>query len=199
MSNPFQKIKTIGVEYLLRLRLFRTNARLYLLTVLVTGVSMGVYRLLFNFYVLSLNYDEALLGQLITTNQFTALLLALPMGFMVDKVGRKYALITRSVLLAVAVGSIAIWPSVGMFYAMNFVFGIVQSISSVAMAPFLMENSGEEERTYLFSFSSGLQMGSVFVGNWLGGYLPTWFGMESRYLSQRPSYLRRKHINQNFT
>jgi len=55
-------------------------------------------------------------------------------------------------------------------------FGIVQSISSVATAPFLMENSGEEERTYLFSFTSGLQMGSVFVGNWLGGYLPTWIG-----------------------
>jgi predicted MFS family arabinose efflux permease len=39
-----------------------------------------------------------------------------------------------------------------------------------------MENSGEEERTYLFSFGHGLQMLSAFVGNWLGGYLPGWFG-----------------------
>jgi len=38
----------------------------------------------------------------------------------------------------------------------------------------LMENSGEEERTYLFSMSSGLRMGSVFVGSWLGGYMPSW-------------------------
>jgi len=63
-----------------------------------------------------------------------------------------------------------------MFFAMNIVFGFVQSISSVAQAPFLMENSGEEERTYLFSFSSGIRMGSVFVGNWLGGFLPSWIG-----------------------
>jgi MFS family permease len=42
------------------------------------------------------------------------------------------------------------------------------------MAPFLMENSGERERTYLFSFSSGLQMAMASVGNWIGGYLPTW-------------------------
>lgn len=57
---------------------------------------------------------------------------------------------------------------------MNAVFGIVQCISAVAQAPFLMENSGEEERTYLFSMSSGICMGSVFVGSWLGGYLPSW-------------------------
>jgi MFS family permease len=42
------------------------------------------------------------------------------------------------------------------------------------MSPFLMENSGEEERTYLFSFSSGLMMVSASIGNCLGGYLPTW-------------------------
>jgi hypothetical protein len=37
-----------------------------------------------------------------------------------------------------------------------------------------MENSGEQERTYLFSLSSGFRMGSVFVGSWLGGYMPSW-------------------------
>jgi len=45
------------------------------------------------------------------------------------------------------------------------------------MAPFLMENSGEEERTYLFSFSSGLQMAMASMGAWIGGYLPTWIGL----------------------
>ena len=63
-----------------------------------------------------------------------------------------------------------------MFYLMNAVFGLSQSIGSVAMGPFLMENSGEEERTYLFSFTAGLRMASVFVGNWLGGLMPTWYG-----------------------
>ncbi len=162
--------------YVNRVRLFHPNARLYLLSVLITGATMGVYRLLFNFYVLSLGYDEALLGQLITTNQFSALLLALPMGYAVDRFGRKRALILRSVLLAISVAGVAALPSVAVFYGMNVLFGFAQSLSSVATAPFLMENSGETERTYLFSFASGLQMGSVFVGNWLGGYLPSWVG-----------------------
>jgi len=83
-------------------------------------------------------------------------------------------LLLRSAILSIAVISLALWPSVINFFAMNALFGIAQSLSAVAMAPFLMENSGEEERTYLFSFGQGLQMGSVFIGNWLGGYLPTW-------------------------
>lgn len=161
-------------EYAKRVQLFQPNARLYLISVVMAGVAMGVYQLLFNFYVLSLGYDEALLGNLISTHQFTALALALPMGFLVDRIGRKSVLMARSILLGMAVASMALWPSVPMFYAMNGVFGIVQCIMAVAQAPFLMENSGDEERTYLFSLSSGLRMGSVFVGSWLGGYIPTW-------------------------
>jgi MFS family permease len=171
-----KKIKTTVCEYLGRLRMFQPNARLYLMTVLVTGIAMGVYRLIFNFYVLSLGYDEALLGKLITTNQFTALLLALPMGFLVDRFGRKNGLMVRSLLLAASVAGTALWPEIWVLYLMNIFFGVVQSLSSVVMSPFLMENSGEEERTYLFSFSSGLMMVSASIGNWLGGYLPTWMG-----------------------
>lgn len=160
--------------YVQRVRAFQPNARLYLLSVLATGATMGVFRLLFNFYVLSLGYDEALLGNLITTGNTTALIAALPMGYLVDYIGRKPALLIRSAILSVAVITQALWPSVSIFYTMNALFGIAQSLSAVAMAPFLMENSGEDERTYLFSFGQGLQMGSVFIGNWLGGYLPTW-------------------------
>ena len=36
------------------------------------------------------------------------------------------------------------------------------------MGPFLMENSGEEERTYLFSFGAGMQM-ALFCGQLVGG------------------------------
>jgi predicted MFS family arabinose efflux permease len=42
------------------------------------------------------------------------------------------------------------------------------------MSPFLLENSGVEERTYLFSLGSGVQMTASFVGNSIGGNLPSW-------------------------
>jgi MFS family permease len=161
-------------EYLDRVRAFKPNARFYLLSALLTGMTMGVFRLLFNFFVLSLGFDEALIGKLISTSSFTALILALPMGYLVNIFGRKQALIARSLILGASVVVISVWPTVVVFFLMNAMFGVSQSLSSVAMGPFLMENSDEKERTYLFSFSSGIRMASVFVGNWVGGYLPAW-------------------------
>jgi MFS family permease len=160
--------------YLTRVRAFRRNARLYLLNVMILGAAMGVYRLLFNFFVLSLGYDEALLGNLITTSSLAALLAALPMGYLADQLGRKHSLLLSGALVGLSIGVMVLFPGQSVFYAMNILSGVAQSLAAVTNAPFLMENSGEEERTYLFSFSSGLQMAMASVGNWIGGYLPTW-------------------------
>lgn len=157
-------------------RTFSRNARLYLLNVVIVGAAMGVFRLLFNFYVLSLGYDQALLGRLITISSLTALLAALPMGYLADLLGRKRALLLSGSLMSASIMAIVLWPTEGNLYGMNIISGIGQSLGAVTMAPFLMENSGDEERTYLFSFSSGLQMAMASAGNWVGGYLPTWIG-----------------------
>lgn len=164
------------LEYGSRVRAFRPNARLYLFNVIIAGAAMGVFRLLFNFYVLSLGFDEALLGRLVTTNNLTSLLVALPAGYLADQLGRKASLLIAGLLTSIAIAGMVLWPSIGVFYFTNVLFGLAQSLAAVTMAPFLMENSGEQERTYLFSFSLGLQMASGSLGNWIGGYLPTWIG-----------------------
>lgn len=162
--------------YIRRVGAFSRNARLYLVSAVLTGAAMGVYRLLFNFYVLSLGYDENLLGQLITVTSVTALLMAVPMGYLADRMGRKTALLFGGLGVSAAIGGMLLLPTVAVFYLMNALMGLAQSLSMVTMSPFLLENSGEEERTYLFSLGSGLQMAAAFVGNSIGGYLPTWIG-----------------------
>ena len=163
-------------DYASKLRAFSPNARLYLVSVVITGAAMGVFRLLFNFYVLSLGFDEAMLGTLITVSNMTALLAALPMGYLADILGRKRSLVISGLLLSTSIVGMVLWPNQQVFYAMNIVSGLAQSLAAVTSAPFMMENSGASERTYLFSFSMGLQMAMASVGNWIGGYLPTWIG-----------------------
>ncbi len=155
---------------------FQANARLYLVAQVLSGAATGVYRLLFNFYVLSLGYDETLLGILVTTNSLTALLVALPMGYLADIIGRKASLILGSVIHSLALLSVVLFPQAWVLVAANVLSGAAQGLMGATGGPFLMENSSEKERTYLFSFAQGIQMLSVFVGNWLGGYLPTWMG-----------------------
>lgn len=162
--------------YYHRVKAFSPNARKYLVSMVLFGAAMGVYRLLFNFYVLSLGYDEAILGNLITASSITSLVAALPMGYLADLLGRKNSLIIGSLIVALSVLMMVLFPSIPMFIMMNIFMGAAQSLSAVTMGPFLMENSGDEERTYLFSFSSGLRMTAASIGEWVGGYMPTWFG-----------------------
>jgi len=99
------------------------------------------------------------------------------MGYLADLLGRKTSFLISGALTSFSILAIVLWPSEEMLYTMNVVSGLGQSLGAVTMAPFMMENSGDKERTYLFSFSSGLQMAMASMGSWLGGYLPTWIGM----------------------
>jgi len=162
--------------YWTRVRQFSPNARLYLLSAILTGAALGVYRLLFNFFVLSLGLDEGVAGQLTSITSTTALVLALPMGYLADLLGRKKSLILGGILTSAAIAGMVFWPEKGMLYLMGVVFGAAQGLSAVTMAPFLLENSGEQERTYLFSLSSGAQMTASFLGNSVGGHMPSWIG-----------------------
>lgn len=176
-----ERLLRISRRYAERVNAFQTNARLYLLSAVITGGAMGVFRLLFNFYVLSLGYDESLLGTLISVSSFTGLLAALPMGYLSDMLGRKRSLLLGSGLAAASIGGMLLWPVAPVFIAMNILSGIGQSLAAVTTSPFLVENSGEEERTYLFSLSQGLQTAAGFFGNWIGGWLPTWVALNLGY------------------
>jgi MFS family permease len=163
-------------SYVYKVRLFQANARLYLVSSALTGLGYGVFRLLFNFYILSQGYSEGFLGTLITVSSLVALLGALPAGFVSDWLGRKPAFLLSGGLSVVATLGVVVWRHPVGFVTMNVIAGLAQSLMGVTGGPFMAENSGEEERSYLFSFSFGAQTVAGFVGNWLGGTLPTWLG-----------------------
>ncbi len=177
-TNPISRRVLNGLRnYAGNVRAFSRNASLYLLSTIISSSAFGVFRLLFNFYVLSLGYDEALVGNLVATSSMTALIAAIPMGYLADVLGRKVSLIGGGLITVIAISGMLLFPSPTMFIFMNVLMGLGQSISGVTMGPFLMENSGERERTYLFSFSSGISMAASSVGNWIGGLLPTWLAV----------------------
>jgi len=79
--------------YWARMAAFSPNAWKYLIGVMIYGAAMGVYQLLFNFYALSLGYNEAVLGNMVTARSATSLIVALPMGYIANKIGHKNAFI----------------------------------------------------------------------------------------------------------
>ena len=175
MRNVFRSslVRVIS-EYASRVNAFSPNARLYLISAIIFGAAMGADRLLFNFYVLSLGFNEAQLGNMITAYNLSALIGALPMGYLADLLGRKRSFLVSYTLESISIIGVVFWRTELAFLMFNILAGIAFCFAAVTMSPFLMENSTEHERTYLFSFGMGIQMAMSSVGNWLGGYLPTW-------------------------
>jgi len=186
LSHFSRRVSKGLAAYAANLAAFSANARLYLVNAVIFGAALGVFRLLFNFYVLSLGYDETLVGNLTTASSLTALIAALPMGYLADLIGRKRSLVLGGSSIVTAILVMVIFPNAGVFIAMNVLIGLGQSISGVTMGPFLMENSSEQERVYLFSFSSGLSTASSFIGNWVGGRMPTWLGSAQTFPQPPP-------------
>lgn len=175
--SPKEKNSSVLATYLSRIRAFSKNARLYLISEAIYGTATGIFQLLFNFYALSLGYNEAVLGNMVAARSMTSLIMAIPCGFLTDRIGRRNSIVISIAGFSASVALMLLYPSSMMFLAMNIVQGLAQSLAGVAMGPFLMENSEDTERTYLFSLSSGLRMTAVSVGQWIGGYLPTWFAL----------------------
>jgi len=165
------------VRYVRRVRGFSSNARLYLLSTVITGLSYSIYMLIFNLYIDSSGYPRTFLGELQSMPHLIGLLAAIPSGVVVDHIGRKRALLLGSGGWTAAAAGIVLAPGPNWLRFSMITFGVSQSLWWVAAAPFMMENSTDEERDALFSANFGLQTLVGFFGTLVGGYLPTLFGI----------------------
>jgi MFS family permease len=163
-------------RYWHQLSSFSPNARFYLLSTVITGLSFSIYMLIFNLYIVSQGYSRAFLGELQSLPNLIALVGALPAGVLVDHIGRKRALLLANAGRTIAALGIVLAPGPGMLRMSMIAFGLSNSLWMVSGAPFMMENSEEEERNALFSANFGLQTLVGFFGTLVGGFLPTFFG-----------------------
>ena len=176
-------------RYLRQLRSFSSNARLYLVATIITGLSFSIYMLIFNLYIDASGYSRSFLGELQSMPHLISLFGALPAGVLVDRIGRKRALVLASVGWTLAYVGIVVAPGQWLLRLSMITFGLSQSLRMVTVAPFMMENSTEEERDTLFSASFGLQTLVGFAGTFVGGYLPTVFGnVMSVDIESAPAY-----------
>ena len=166
---------TVG-RFWQRLTSFSPNARYYLLSTVVTALSYSIHWLIFNLYIDTSGYSRQFLGELQSMPFLVSMIGTLPITVVVDRIGRKQALIISTLVRLVAgVGIVVASGPWGLRLSM-IAIGLASTLWMVSAAPFMMENSAEDERDGLFSASYGLQTLVGFVGTLVGGYLPTVFG-----------------------
>ena len=177
------------VEYIQRFGRFQRNARLYLVSNALSGVTAGIFLVLYNLYLVSLGYGPAFIGVELFVLTVGAGLAIFPAGICVDRFSGKSILIWSSVLIGGAgVGQILFRQPLSLLIS-AFIAGIGLAFILVVNAPFLTRNSAPEERPYLFSFNIVLGLVTTVLGKVIGGGLPIWLRSASVLMAPLPPWL----------
>lgn len=179
ISRPYQKI-----TYWQAVKRFNTNAKLYLIYSTMSGINSAIFLVAFAFYLEEIFADGAnLLGTRVGTFAFIGLALSaqalahgansIPSGFIGDKYGRKRSFIAASVVSVLAGALVLGIRDPLLLLVLAIVVGVGEAFHGVVGAPFMMENSREEERMHLFSLAAALSVISAVIGASLGGLLPS--------------------------
>ena len=162
-------------EYAQQFKRFQRNARLYLISNALSGVTAGILLVLYNLYLVSLGYHTDFVGAVLFAGTIGAGLAIFPAGVCVDRFSGKVVLIGSSALIGLAgAGQILFRQPLPLFIS-AFVAGVGIAFLLVVNAPFLTVNSTPEERPHLFSMNISLGLVTLVLGEVLGGALPVWF------------------------
>jgi len=162
-------------EYTQQFKRFQRNARLYLISNALSGVTTGILLVLYNLYLVSLGYHTDFVGAVLFAGTIGAGLAIFPAGVCVDRFSGKAVLIGSSALIGVAGAGQILFRQPLPLLISAFVAGVGIAFLLVVNAPFLTINSTPEERPHLFSMNISLGLVTLVLGEVLGGALPAWF------------------------
>ncbi len=163
------------IEYIREFGRFQRNARLYLLSNVLSGVTTGILLLLYNLYLASLGYKTDFIGLVLFIGTLGAGLAIFPAGYCIDRYSSKLILIWSNVAIGVAGAGQILFRQPLPLLVTSFIVGVAAAFQLVVNAPYLAHNSTELERPHLFSFNIVVSLGTMVLGEVLGGTLPLWF------------------------
>jgi MFS family permease len=176
------------IEYARQFGRFQRNARLYLISNALSGVSVGILLVLYNLYLVALGYGTNFIGVLLLAGTLGAGLAIFPAGWCVDRFGGKAILIWSSLLIGVAGVGLFLFRQPVPLLISSFITGIGGAFLLVVNAPFLTANSTPGERSHLFSLNIVLTLVTIVLGKVIGGVLPIWFRGSSWLMATLPPW-----------
>ncbi len=168
LSRWFQGLRNY-VGYFNR---FNQNVRLLMLTSCLSGIGYGIFSVDFNLYILSLGFNPADLGRVLSMGPFAQILSAIPIGFVAEKMGYRRIYVAIFAIIGLMQFTQAAVVQLPWIAGAAFISGLAASGGFVVKLPFLNANTSDAERTHAFSMDSLLQGVFTALGALIAGYLP---------------------------
>jgi len=169
---------------------FERDARIFLVTTLVFGVTLSLWWVDFNLYLTALGFDPAFIGISGTVGSAAGVLAAFPASMLSDRLGRRLVLALGTAGTAVAVAGLLVATSPVAILLLAAAMGAASQAYFVVQSPFLMERSRPEHRSELFSLQFAISNITNVGAALLGGAIAAVIGSTAGARSGDPAVYR---------
>ena len=140
------------------------------MTNISTQIAMGIFMIIYNFYIRELGYSEQVNGNIIAMTALASAIILVPAGIISDKLGRKKIMGIGIVITTIMLFSRSLLELESLLVGSAFLMGISMAFIQVSAIPWLAENSTQAQRVHLFSFHFAIMMAANVIGNLTGGF-----------------------------
>lgn len=182
--GSYDKLKFVNVDKILGGNSmnwkFPRRIWLFLAASFSFGLGQAFTMLFLNFYLIALGLDVSLQGLVNAMPAFISALMSIPAVLVTRRFGEVKTLKLGIGLGFLGIGMLALANGAPLALAGSLVQGIGSALMMVASSPFMAAETTEENRVPLFSLQMALSTGAGFLGNILGGQVPSFY---ARYTS----------------
>jgi MFS family permease len=162
---------------------YHRDARLIVVTSLVSGAAISLWWIDFNLYLLATGLSTAEIGLVASLGSLAGMIVAFPASAASDRVGRRAVFAATLVASLVALGVLAMaGSSIPFITVAAMLWSASYSAFGVVVPPFLMERSEADHRNELFALQSAVQNITSVVAAVLGGVVAVavagWLGID---------------------
>ena len=158
-----------GIARYLTFRRFGRDARVFLVTSLVSGAALSLYWIDFNLYLASLGFSTATIGVVATISSVAGAVVAFPASAASDRFGRRTIIAAGIAVTIVALGGLLLTEALPLIILFAALWATGQQAFQVVQAPFLTENSRPEHRNELFAVQFAILNVTNVVAAIVGG------------------------------
>ncbi|MDQ0155280.1 MFS transporter [Robertmurraya andreesenii] len=156
---------------------YNKNIKLALLANIFAQVGLGIFMVIYNFYIRELGYNEQVNGQVISMTSLATAIILVPAGLLSDRFGRKKSMLFGAFLTGIVLLFRGLIEVQSLLVTLAFLTGLTSAFMQVSGIPWLAENSKPFQRVHLFSIYSAVMTAANVIGNLLGGTLTDFFSL----------------------
>jgi MFS family permease len=148
---------------------FHRDARLFLVTSLVTGAALSLYWVDFNLYLRSIGLSTATIGVVSTSASLAGAVVAFPASAASDRFGRRAVIAGGIAVATIALVGLLVANAVTAIIVFAALWACGQQALGVVTAPYLTEHSDPDHRNELFALQFAILSATNVVAALVGG------------------------------